>query len=154
LPKKIFAVAAFIGALAMASLGSVQAEDQLFGGKTVKPLHAASFDVGRKHVMSYFLKKDGLCDVTMMVTDRPNKEPEGEEIPTLSTAKFKAEIIGGGVATVGFDEAAGALLQYACASGAQAMSVRALYPVAETAPAPLYPYRFNQTTLASSSVGG
>ena len=152
LSKKFIAGTVLTGVLAMAYPGSVQGGDLFPDSKKIKPLYAASVDVGRKHVLSFFLKKDGLCDVTMMVTDRPTKETEGDEIPALSTAKFKAEITGGGVATVGFDADAGAVLEYECAPGAQAMSIRELYPVAKTAPGPLYPYRFNKTTVAA--VGG
>jgi hypothetical protein len=92
----------------------------------MKPLHAISFDVGAKHVLSYFLKKERkptqnrikqsrfLCDLTVMVTERPATDPEGSRIPTLSTTKFKAEIDGGGARMVGFHTAAVGMLEYGC----------------------------------------
>jgi hypothetical protein len=98
----------------------------------MKPLHAISFNVGRKHVLSYFLSKNGLCELTMMVTDRPDEASVGDEIPTLATARFKATI--GGGKTAQLDTADGKSLEYACATGAQVMSVRELDRVAVAAP--------------------
>src|SRR5689334_5387527 len=34
---------------------------------TMKPLHAVSFDVGRKHAVSYFLTEKGQCKLTLVV---------------------------------------------------------------------------------------
>ena len=154
LSTKFIAGAALTGVLAMAYPGAVQGDDLLSGLKTMKPLQAVSMDVGRKHVLSYFLKKDDRCDLTMMVTDRPTKEPEGDEIPTLSTSRLKAEITGGKGTSFGFDTVAGRTLEYACAPGAQAMSVREVYPVAKTSPGPLYPYRFNRRKTSVALLGG
>ena len=51
-------------------------------------------------MLSYFLSKKGLCDLTVMVTDRPDAAPEGDEIPTLTTIRFQATIDGGKAAHV------------------------------------------------------
>ena len=75
--KKIIVATALTGVLAMANLGAVQAGDSSPGSKPMKPLYAVSFDVGRKHVLSYFLSKNGLCDLTLMVTDLPDELVEG-----------------------------------------------------------------------------
>ena len=98
----------------------------------MKPLYAVSFDVGRKHVLSYFLSKKGLCDLSIFVTDRPDATPEGNEIPTLTTVRFQATINGGKAAH--FDTAAGKSLEYVCATDAQAMSVRVVNQVAASSP--------------------
>ncbi len=126
--KKIFVATALAGVMAVANLGSVQAGDSSPGWKPMKPLYAVSFDVGRKHVLSYFLSKNGLCDLTILVTDRPDATPEGDEIPTLTTIRFKATIDGG--KRVHFDTAEGKSLEYVCATDAQAMSVREVNQVA------------------------
>jgi len=126
--KKIIAATALTGVLAMANLGAVQAGDSSPGWKPMKPLYAVSFDVGRKHVLSYFLSKNGLCDLTLMVTDLPDELVEGDVIPTLTTARFKAEIDGGKTARL--DTAAGKSLEYACAADAQAMTVREVNQIA------------------------
>lgn len=55
--KKTIASVALTSVLAMAYPGNMQAEDLLPDEKTIKQLHTASFDVGRKHVLSYFRKK-------------------------------------------------------------------------------------------------
>ena len=132
LTKNIIVATALAGVLAMAALGAVQAGDDTPVWRTMKPLHAISFDVGRKHVLSYFLSKNGLCELTMMVTDRPDETPKDGEIPTLTTARFKAAI--GGGKTARLDTADGKSLEYACATGAQAMRVRELDRVAVASP--------------------
>jgi hypothetical protein len=126
--KKIFVATTFTGVLAIANLGAVQAGDSSQSWSPLKPLYAASFDVGRKHVLSYFLNKNGRCDLTTMVTDRPDEATEGDEIPTLATIRIKATIHGGKSAR--FDTAEGKSLEYVCATDAQAMSVRQVNQVA------------------------
>jgi hypothetical protein len=131
LTKNIIVATALAGVLAMAALGAVQAGDDTPVWRTMKPLHAISFDVGRKHVFSYFLRKNGLCELTMMVTDRPDEASEGDEIPTLTTTRFKAVINGGKTARL--DTADGKSLEYTC-TVIQLMTVRKVHRVAFTAP--------------------
>ena len=132
LAKNIIVATALTGVLAMAHLGAVQARDGTPVWRTMKPLHAISFDVGRKHVLSYFLSKNGLCELTMMVTDRPDEASEGDEIPALTTARFKAAI--GGGKTARLDTAEGKSLEYACATDAHVMSVTRMNQVAVVSP--------------------
>jgi hypothetical protein len=82
-------------------------------------------------VLSYFLSKNGLCELTMMVTNRPDEASEGAEIPTLATARFKA-VIGGGK-TARLDTAEGTSLEYTC-TVAQLMTVRKIHQVAFASP--------------------
>ena len=126
--KKIVAATAVTCVLAIANLGAVQAGDTSPVASQMKHLQAISFDVGRRHVLSYFLSKNGLCDLTVLVTDRPDEAFTGDEIPALNTARFKATIDGGKTAHV--DTAEGKSLEYACATDAQAMSVRQVNQVA------------------------
>ena len=132
LAKKIIAATAVTCVLALADLGAVQAGESSPGWRPMKPLYAVSFDVGRKHVLSYFLSKKGLCDLSIFVTDRPDATPEGDEIPTLTTVRFKATIDGGKRVHVGTTE--GKSLEYVCATDAQAMSVRVVNQVAASSP--------------------
>jgi hypothetical protein len=132
LAKNIIVATALTGILAMAHLGAVQAGDATPVWRTMKPLHAISFDVGRKHVLSYFLRKEGLCELTMMVTDRPDEASDGDEIPTLATARFKAAIDGGKTARL--DTPEGKSLEYACTTDAHAMSVMQMNQVAVASP--------------------
>ncbi len=121
----------------------------------MRPLHAISFDVGRKHVLSYFLKKNARCELTVMVTDRPDETSDGDFIPSLSTAQFKAQITGGEAALFGFGATEGRALEYACATGAQAMSVRQVYAVAASSPPPppLYPNMYG-ASVKIAGLGG
>jgi hypothetical protein len=114
--------------LVLGNLTAVQAEDYSPVWKTMKPLYAVSFDVGRKHVLSYFLSKIDHCDLTLMVTDRPNEAPEGDEISKLQTARFTAAIDGGESAR--FDTGEGRALEYTCATSAQTMRVREVSQIA------------------------
>jgi hypothetical protein len=157
LSKKFIAGTALTGILAMAYPGALQGEDLSPGSTAMKHLQAVSLDVGRKHVLSYYLKKGGQCDLTMMVTDRPDQTPEGDFIPSLSTAQFKAQITGGKTALFGFGAAEGRALEYACATGAQAMSVRQVYAVAASSPPPppLYPHMYGAAVkMAGLGLGG
>jgi hypothetical protein len=155
LSTKFIAGAALTGVLAMAYPGAVQGEDLSPGSTAMKHLQAVSFDVGRKHVLSYYLKKGGQCDLTMMVTDRPDQTPEGDFEPTLTTAQFKAQITGGKTALFGFGTSEGRALEYACATDAQAMSVREVYAVATSSPAPppLYPNMYG-APVKMAGLGG
>jgi hypothetical protein len=158
LSKKFIAGTALTGVLAMAYPGALQGEDLSPGSKAMKPLYAVSFDVGRKHVLSYFLKKGGRCDLTMMVTERPDETPWwSNEIPALTTDQFKAQITGGKTALFGFGTTEGRALEYACAMGAQAMSVRQVYAVAASSPPPppLYPHMYGASVkMAGWGLGG
>ena len=131
LAKNIIVATVLAGVLAMAELGAVRAGGDTPVWRTMKPLHAISFDVGRKHVLSYFLSKNGLCELTMMVTDRPDEASEGAEIPTLTNARFKAVIDGGKTARL--DTADGNSLKFTC-TAARLMTVRKMHRVAFAAP--------------------
>ena len=132
LARKLFVATLLTGIVALADLGAAQAGDSSPVWKTMRPLYAVSFDVGRKHVLSYFLSKSSQCELTVMVTDRPGEDPKGNEIPPLRTERFRAAVDGG--RTARFDTAEGRSLEYACAAGAQTMRVREVNQVAWTSP--------------------
>jgi len=127
---KLFVATLLIGIAALADFGAAQAGDYSPVWKTMKPLYAVNFNVGRKHVLSYFLTKVGLCDLTVMVTEQLREDPKDGEIPPLLTERFRAAVDGG--RTARFDTAEGTSLEYTCAAGAQAMSVRKVNQVAVT----------------------
>jgi len=131
LAKNIIVATALTGVLAMADLGTVKAGDSSPVWRPMKPLYAVSFDVGRKHVLSYFQSKNGRCDLTMIVSDRVGAPPRSNELPTLETVRFEAVIEAG--KTARFDTAEGNSLEYACPMGAQMMTVRGLNQVALSA---------------------
>jgi hypothetical protein len=134
LSTKFIAGTALTGVLAMADPGAVQAGDLSPGGTLMRPLYAVSFDVGRWHVLSYFLRKNARCDLTVMVTDRPDQTPEGDFIPSLSAAQFKRVIHGGKAAWL--DTAQGKALEYFCSPGAHWMKVTEVTQFAASSPHP------------------
>ena len=131
LAKNIFVATALTGVLAIGNLGTLEAGESSSVWRPMKPLYAISFDVGRKHVLSYFLSKNGLCDLTMIVAFPPDEPPRSNELPRLETVRFQAVIEGG--KTARFDAAEGNSLEYACPMGAQMMTVRGLNQVAQNA---------------------
>lgn len=130
--KKIIVGSALRGVLAMGGLGATQAADLSWGWTIIRPLYAVSFDVGREHVLSYFESKNGRCDLTVMVTYRPDEVREGNEMPRLTTVRFNAKVDGGKTAQL--DSAQGKALEYACAMDAQGMGVRIVKQLAASSP--------------------
>lgn len=132
-PKPSIWVATLLSSvIALTNLGAAHAGDYSLVWRTVKPLYAVNFDAGQKHVLSYFLSKNGLCDLTVMVTDRPSEHPEGDVIPALHTQRFKALINAGKAARL--DTAEGKAFEYECERGALAISIREVNQVASTSP--------------------
>ena len=132
LTRRVWVATLLSSVITLTNLAAAQAGDYSLVWMTMKPLYAVSFDVGRKHVLSYFLSKSGLCDLTVMVTDRPSEAPKGDEISPLSTARFTALINGGKIARL--DTAEGKAFEYECERGAQGMSIREVKQVAATSP--------------------
>ena len=149
LSTKFIAGAALTGVLAMAYPGPVQAGDLSSGGTLMRPLYAISFNVGRKHVLSYFLKKNTICDLTVMVTWRPDQPPEGDEIPTLTSAQFKRSVHSG--KTAWLDTAQGKALEYFCSPGAHWMKVREVNQFARTSPR--LQHRIKEATMTMAGLG-
>ncbi len=128
LAKNIIRATALTSVLATANFGSVRAGDGASAWRPMKPLHAINFNVGRKHVLSYFLKKKGVCDLTIVVADREAAAPRGRKLLPSQSIRFEAVIEGG--KTARFDTAEGNSLEYTCPIGAHVMTVRALNQVA------------------------
>jgi hypothetical protein len=94
----------------------------------MKPLHAVSFDVGRKHAVSYFLTEKGQCKLTLVVADAM----QGDAIPTDTPVRFDVAINEDKYAR--FDTAEGKSLQFACAHGSEVMTVGEVSQVAAATP--------------------
>jgi hypothetical protein len=108
-------------ALAGATLSKAEERDSVL---TMKPLHAISFDLGRKHAIGYFLSENGQCKLTLVVADAM----QGDAIPTDEPLRFDVAINADKNAR--FDTAEGKALQFACAHGSEAMSVGEVSQVA------------------------
>jgi len=96
---------------------------------TMKPLHAISFDVGRKHAIGYFLSENGQCKLTLVVADAM----QGDAVPTDAPLRFDVAINADRDAR--FDTAEGKALEFACAHTSDAMTVGEVSQVATSAPA-------------------
>ena len=132
LTRRVWVATLLSSVITLTNLAAAQAGDYSPVWRTMKPLYAVSFDVGRKRVLSYFLSKRGLCDLTVLVTDRANEPPLGDDIRPLSTSRFTALINGGKIARL--DTAEGKAFEYECERGAQGMSIREVKQVAATSP--------------------
>jgi hypothetical protein len=107
--------AAFGGALCLAASSGLSAAD---ASLTMKPLMAASFDAGSKHVVSYFASGENGCRLTMMVIDTAlNEEPT----PQTQATRLVFTVAHGKAAH--FDSAAGGSLRFSCVQGAESMRV-------------------------------
>ncbi|MGD9542818.1 MAG: hypothetical protein AB7F41_08825 [Methylocystis sp.] len=107
--------AAFGGALCLAASSGLSAAD---ASLTMKPLMAASFDAGSKHVVSYFVGGESGCRLTMMVIDSALDE---EPTPATQATRVVVPVADG--KTAFFDSAVGTTLRFHCARGAEAMRV-------------------------------
>ncbi|MBI1981366.1 MAG: hypothetical protein HYS63_07425 [Methylocystis sp.] len=107
--------AAFGGALCLAASSGLSAAD---ASLTMKPLMAASFDAGSKHVVSYFVGGESGCRLTMMVIESALDE---EPTPATQPTRLVVTVANGKAAHV--DSAAGAALRFSCAQGAESMRV-------------------------------
>lgn len=95
---------------------------------TLKPLAAASFDAGRKHVLSYFVGGGGACRLTVIVFDAPTLE---EATPATATTRFIVPISSGSSANL--DTAVAKTLRFACSDDAGAVTVTSSERVAPRA---------------------
>ncbi len=122
--KSITASAALIS---LALGGAVNAAER---DKTLKalPLHAVSFDIGSKHALSYFLVRDGNCDLTVWLTD----SVRDDEVVSAPPARMVVSVPSNKTMQVGSAE--GAAAEFACSANAEFMSVRILTEVAYSKP--------------------
>jgi hypothetical protein len=123
---------AFGGTLCLATNTGLSASES-WSPATMKPMMAVSFDAGSKHVVSYFLKGDGDCKLTLMIGERSRDERDGA-LPQASRLNVAVEA--GTMANL--DNEDGKSLQFACKAGAQAMTATvvdrvAFYPAAKFA---------------------
>ncbi|WP_018265445.1 MULTISPECIES: hypothetical protein [Methylosinus] len=85
---------------------------------TLKPLAAASFDAGQKHVLSYFVGGDGACRLTVIVFDAPTLEAANA---STATTRFIVPISSGSSANL--DTAVAKTLRFSCSADAGAVTV-------------------------------
>jgi hypothetical protein len=116
---KRMVTAVFGGALCLAASMDLSAAESR-SPTTMKPLMAASLDVGSKHVVSYFLNAGGQCKLTLMIADAARDENSERSEQIL---RLRLVVEPGRPALV--DTTEGRRLQFACEPNAQAMNAPA-----------------------------
>ena len=117
---KRMVTAAFTGALCVAAgIGVAAAASR--SPVTMKPLGAASLDVGSKHVVSYFLSADGRCKLTLMIAEAARDQ---DSEPSSKVVRLRVMVEPGAAALV--DTMEGGLARFTCEPGARAMNATLL----------------------------
>ena len=111
--------AALGGALSFAASAELTAAES-WSVLTMKPLMAASFDAASNHIVGFFVNANGLCKLTLMVGDA--------EKPNAPASRLLLIVDPGRSAR--FDADDGNTLQFACKSGATAMTATRIESVA------------------------
>ena len=84
----------------------------------MKPLHAVSFDLGSRHVVSYFVTREGRCDLTVLTAAR--FDANAVAAPG-DVQRVRLRIDSSGSALL--DGPEGGSLEFACASDALALTL-------------------------------
>jgi len=108
------AATAFAGALGLAVGGALSAAENVTF-PTMRPLMAASFDVGSKHVVSFFRKSGDNCNLTLMIAETADAE---SALPRELASRLLIAVEPGRAAR--FDAPEGERLTFACRDGARA----------------------------------
>ena len=111
--------AALGGALCLAASSELTA-DESWPLLTMKPLMAASFRAASNRIVGFFVNANGLCKLTLMVGDA--------EKPSAPASRLLLIVDPGRSAR--FDADDGNTLQFACKSGATAMTATRVKSVA------------------------
>jgi hypothetical protein len=117
--RKAILAAALGGALSLAVSAELTAAES-WSVSTMKPLMAASFDAASNHIVGFFVNTNGLCKLTLMIGDA--------EDPNAPASRLLLVVNPGRSAR--FDAADGNTLQFACKSGAMAMTAARIASVA------------------------
>ncbi len=111
--------AALGGALCLAASSELTA-DESWPVLTMKPLMAASFDAASYHIVGFFVNANGLCKLTLMVGDAEKASAPASRLLLVVDPGRSAR----------FDADDGNTLQFACKSGATAMTATRIKSVA------------------------
>ncbi len=100
-------------------------------GKGVRPIelipeHGQSFDVGNQRAVSYFLSRDGICKLTLMLADHYKDD---EVVPGAAT-RMTIDVVPGRQARI--DAANGRSLGFDCQDDAARMSISEVQQIAWT----------------------
>ena len=120
------AIAGFAAAYSLMPAGAGANDDADM--RVLKDGKGASFNVGTKKAVAYFVKEAGSCKVSVMVSET---YPEQMSY-NIATVKFSANVAAGTSAAMSTSD--GAALELTCAQGAKSLSVETIDQVAAIAP--------------------
>jgi hypothetical protein len=95
---------------------------------TMQPMHGASFDIGSKRAVGYFLSKEGTCKLILTLAAEPNWD---SDVTTFQATRYEAAIPAGKATRYNSDE--GPAFEFACQLNAESMSVTRVDQVAGSA---------------------
>jgi hypothetical protein len=91
----------------------------------LKPGHAQSFDLGNKRAVSYFMERNGVCNLTLMLAD-----PYTDDALPGAATRMNIQVVPGKPARI--DTATGTSVGFVCAPEAVSMKVTPMSQVAWT----------------------
>jgi len=121
LRKRTLHAIAFAGISVVAGPSLARAADP--GPLTIRPLQGASFDIGTKRAVSYFLSDDDACKLTLMLAELVNDD---DEAAGLAGARMTVAVEVGKAAHL--DTAEGKSVEFKCQPGGQEMSIEIIEP--------------------------
>ena len=117
LRKRTLLAIAFAGTSVVADPSMARATDPALS-LTIRPLQGASFDIGTKRAVSYFLSDDEECKLTLMLAELVNDDEAATRM-TVAVEVGKAARV---------DTAEGKSLEFKCQPGGQEMSIDVIEP--------------------------
>ena len=121
LRKRTLLAIAFAGTSVVADPNMARATDPALP-LTIRPLQGASFDIGTKRAVSYFLSDDEECKLTLMLAELVNDD----EANGLAATRMTVAVEVGKAARL--DTAEGKSLEFKCQPGGQEMSIDVIEP--------------------------
>ncbi len=115
--------ATLFGALSLATATNLSAAGS-WSTLMLKPLGAVSFDAGVKHVVTYFVKSNGACKLTVMTADISGDDGDAKATQLQTSVEPQQ--------TARFATSDGKSLRFVCLEHAEAMSVTALNMLANS----------------------
>ena len=122
LKKRTLLAIAFAGTSVVVGPSMARAADPALP-LTIRPLQGASFDIGTKRAVSYFLSDDEECKLTLMLAELVNDDDEANG---LAAARMTVAVEVGKVAHLDTDE--GKSVEFKCQPGGQEMSIEVIEP--------------------------
>ena len=120
---KAIAATVLYGIFFANAAGSAQAADTATK-LTMKPLHGVSFDVGARRAVSFYLNRNGRCELVLTLADTPDWDDDAR----FEATRFEASIRAGETTRYKSDE--GKAIEFACEAAAETMSVNAVEQIA------------------------